>query len=1211
MCCLKSPYLLVIFLCVTLNVSAQLHADFAANIQQGCSPLIVQFTDISTGQPVKWFWDLGNGAISELKNPGATYVSPGVYTVKLHIEDRSGMEDSIIKTNYITVFDGPTVGLTAFPVQGCAPLKVQFSDKSIAGSGTISQWLWDFGDGNISQEQNPLYTYNNSDTFNVSLTVINSSGCRETMQKPGLIKIAGTLKADFSYSYDNACKAPASVSFTNLSQSQSVASYQWFFGDGFASTVKNPVHVYTTSGNFTIQLITINTTGCSDTSVQSISIGSAKADFSYSNACADTAMEFTDESTPKSINQTWYFGDGTSATGSTVRHTYKTLGTYQVTLIADFGGCYDTIKKTIETGKSVFADFTALGNLNTCSFPETVSFTNLSRGSTNYEWFFGDNTQPDTAKNPIHVYKGPGVYSVQLIAFNQSGCVDSVIKTNLVQIGPPIIQSIQNLPAFGCAPRTITMKPVIISGQKIVSYNWNFGDQTTSTDSVPIHTYSNPGTYAVSLIVTVEGGCSDTLILPNGVSLGVKPLAAFGADPLITCAETPVQFMDSSKGYPTTWRWLFGDGTSSTEQNPQHIYTDTGFFKVSLIVSQNLCYDTLTLDNYIYINAPIAQFSDKVNCDSPFIYNFKDHSIGAKTWLWDFGDGSTSNVESPTHIYKAIGKHLVSLTVTNGNCSYTATDSVNIILENPSFNFTSGSAHNCKYDSIHFFTTNYNAGNIIAFQWDFGDGIKTSNNKANANVYHLYQNAGTYFPKLSITDANNCKKSVQQSIPVRIFGPNAAFSNKQGDCVLSTINFNDESTTDGASSIKQWIWDYGDSTKKDTLTSAPFEHTYTVPGIYDVFLKVIDNNNCFDTVTNVKAIDIAQPVAGFSVVDTLSCVLSPTQFIDSAKGESLSYLWDFGDGQSSTAPAPAHKYQNEGAYDVKLSLKDKFGCTDSLLKPHYINVVDPIADFSISDSLFACPPATIIPQNKSLNYTALNWDFGDSSFSTEISPQHNYTMGGKYALKLVVQGFGNCFDTAVRHVFIKGPAGRLQYAPKKGCDSLRVAFSAKARNTIEYIWDFGNGVVKNTKDSNISYLYATPGEYLPKLVIGDTAGCHVPIVNNDTVVVSSVNADFLASLLKGTCDSTRFNFTDSSKTSFDAIISYKWKFGDGDSSSVQNPYHFYKHPAIYNVQLNTTTNIGCTSGFVMQLGVPVDTTIQVFASAPDSGCVNTAVPLNA
>ena len=754
------------------------------------------------------------------------------------------------------------------------------------------------------------------------------------------------------------------------------------------------------------------------------------------------------------------------------------------------------------------------------------------------------------------------------------------------------------------------MQPVISSGQKIISYKWDFGDGTSSADSVPNHTYQNAGTYTVTLIISTEGGCSDTLTLPNAVALGIKPDADFSADPLATCAQTPVQFTDKTKGNPTTWFWLFGDGSISTEQNPLHNYTDTGFFSISLVVSQNLCYDTITLNNYVHIDAPIAQFSDQVNCNDPFAYSFKDESIGAQIWLWDFGDGMTSTQESPSHTYAATGKFIVSLTVTNDNCSYKKIDSMNVIKENPSFNIT-GSAHNCKYDSINFSATNYNADNIIAFQWDFGDNTRSSNNKANASVYHQYQNAGTYFPKLSVTDANNCKNNVQQNMSVKIFGPNAAFSNKPGDCLQSTIDFTDQSTGDGTSTINEWIWDYGDSTKKDTLNSAPFQHTYTATGIYNVFLKVIDNGNCFDTVTNIQAVNITQPVAAFSAVDSQSCVLGSIQFIDSASGESLSYQWNFGDGTTSTDPAPSHKYSNEGVYDVKLSLKDKFGCMDSLFKPQYITVADPVADFSITDSLFACPPATISPQNNSLHYATLTWNFGDSTTSTEISPQHNYTQGGNYPLTLITQGFGKCFDTAVKKIFIKGPSGKLTYGPRLGCDSLRVSFSANTHNTVEYIWDFGNGDVRSTTDSQMNYLYVTAGTFLPKLVIGDTAGCRVPIVNNDTLIVSSVKANFLATLIKGTCDSTMFDFTDSSKASFDAITTYKWKFGDGDSSSAQNPIHFYKRPTTYNVQLSTSTNNGCFSKFTMPVNVLVDTITHIFATAPDSACASDAVLLTA
>ena len=146
------------FALIYINATAQLYAGFYSNIRQGCSPLVVQFTDTSAGNPDEWYWDLGNGAISTQKDPGVIYITPGNYTIKLHIKNAFG-EDSVIESDYITVYENPSPSLKATPTEGCAPFNVDFTDKSKAGSGTIAAWIWDFGDGIVSNLQNPSHTY--------------------------------------------------------------------------------------------------------------------------------------------------------------------------------------------------------------------------------------------------------------------------------------------------------------------------------------------------------------------------------------------------------------------------------------------------------------------------------------------------------------------------------------------------------------------------------------------------------------------------------------------------------------------------------------------------------------------------------------------------------------------------------------------------------------------------------------------------------------------------------------------------------------------------------------------------------------------------------------------------------------------------------------------------------------------------------------------
>ncbi|HEX5150182.1 MAG TPA: PKD domain-containing protein [Parafilimonas sp.] len=1191
-----------------LHVNAQ-QADFSSNTQSGCAPLVIQFVDVSTGNPAEWDWDLGNGITSDKQNPGTVYSNPGTYTVKLHIKTASG-EDSVTKVDYITVYEYPTVALSATPTIGCAPLSIKFTDNSSAGSGAIQSWIWDFGDGIVSTEQNPTHTYNIADTFNISLIVTNSFGCKKTLVDSSLVKITGVLKAGFSYNYDNVCKPPTTVAFTNTSESNSKLSYQWIFGDGGASTDKDPVHTYTNSGSFPVQLTITNEQGCSETLIQTISVGIAKADFVFTSGCVNEPVVFTDSSSPKPITSKWDFGDGETATGPQVQHLYKIPGSYQVTLVADFGSCKDTLRKSIQTVEKVQADFSEAGNFKSCVYPVTVSFTNKSQGSTRYEWQFGDGTV-STEENPTHTYQSPGQYTVTFIAYNITGCQDSVVKTNLIELGPPEIKELLNLPFEDCVPQTLKLTPVIVSGEPITVYNWDFGDGTFSTEAEPTHTYSKAGIYNVTLAVATATGCSDTFHLAGAVRLGTHPKALFSADPLEPCAESTVQFHDKSTGLITDWHWTFGDNSGSSEQNPDHIYTDTGHFSVTLVVYQYGCYDSLTLSKYIYVKPPIAKFSANSNCDDPYTYKFNDESIGAKSWYWDFGDGHTSDLQNPKYTYTSKGTFTVSLTVINDSCSNTITNTVDVIQENLSFSYESASPEICKYDSIHFSVSPFDSSNIKSFLWDFGDGIQSTQLFKNNELYHFYSNAGIYNPVLITTDKNNCRDTINQNLKLEIFGPNAAFSNVSGDCLFSTINFNDESAGDGTHTITKWIWNYGDGSKTDTLASGPFNHTYNIKGLFNVLLKVTDNKGCYDSVKNINAVQITQPVANFYAQDTLKCAQNTIQFLDSSDGVSLLYKWYFGDGNSSTDPDPMHSYAKEGPYDVKLVLSDKYGCTDSILKSKYVLVANPVADFSIKDSSFVCPPVEIIPENNSLHYSSVIWNFGDGNSSNEITPVHYYTLANSYQLKLIAHGYGDCYDTISKIIIVKGPSADLSYGPLAGCDSLNVSFTAPGKNTIQYIWDFGDGGIKISTNPSAKYHYSRPGKLLPKLVIADSAGCKVTISNGDTVTISGVDALYSAGIYLQTCDSLQYDFTDSSILYYDTIANYQWKFGDGTGSLQFNPHHFYSKSGLYNTNLKVTTKHGCTDDYTLPVNVSIDKTTQIFATIPDSACLRSSVAFTA
>ena len=212
----KSGCLIVVIVFSTLVTSGQLHTDFTATPLSGCSPLVVSFTDISTGNPTQWKWDLGNGTISFLQNPSVTYFTPGQYTIKLVIRNANG-RDSLVRQQYVSVFSEPAVHFTSNVQNGCFPLPVHFTDSSGVGTGSIVQWQWDFGDGQNSTLQNPIHTYTNSGNYNVSLRVTNSAGCSKAYTQLQYIQIFSGVTASFSHQSPNSCLPPVNINFQNTS----------------------------------------------------------------------------------------------------------------------------------------------------------------------------------------------------------------------------------------------------------------------------------------------------------------------------------------------------------------------------------------------------------------------------------------------------------------------------------------------------------------------------------------------------------------------------------------------------------------------------------------------------------------------------------------------------------------------------------------------------------------------------------------------------------------------------------------------------------------------------------------------------------------------------------------------------------------------------------------------------------------------------------
>ena len=1163
--CHRYALAVLLFMCWQLNAGAQLSANFNASPVSGCSPVVVNFTDLSTGAPTQWKWDLGNGVISTLRNPSATYFNAGTYTVKLVISNTAGA-DSIVKTDYITVYPNPVVAFSASDTTGCFPLPVHFTDGSTPG-GSIASWQWDFGDGTLSSTQNPVHTYSAAGNFTVSLKVTNTSGCVKTVSKDQYIRITNGVRAGFTQTAPGPCAVPSIVQFTNTSTGPGNMSYEWNFGDGLTSTDANPQHTYTASGIYTVTLVAVSAQGCRDTirKIDALTIGAAHASFTAPDTvCVNTPVSFANTSTPVPVNMVWDFGDASSSTLSNPTKTYTAAGIYTVKLVNDFGSCTDSLSKPIVVVTRPQALFTA-DNTSFCKAPAAVQF-HAQTPAAQLFWNFGDGATSN-ATDPLHTYAAEGVYNVTLIAVNAAGCSDTLSRQAFISVRKPQV-NVAQLPRSGCVPLTINPTATVTSTEPVQAYLWNFGDGTTSTSATPTHTYSASGIYTVSLIVTTASGCTDTLVIANAVRAGTKPHAAFNSQPVDICASGAIEFTDMSTGPVDQWEWNFGDGTTSTVQNPSHNYSDTGWLNVTLVVLNNGCPDTVRVNHAVHVRPPVPGIEVRFDCATPFDRTFVDRSIGATTLTWDFGDGTTSTAQNPTHTFPATGSYTVRQIVTNGTCTNTMTKTVKVVNEKAAFTPSDTSA--CKNTPIFFTANGIDAANIIDWHWDFGDYGTASTPSATS---HAYARAGIYTVTLTIEDVLHCTST--QTRQVHITGPTANFAaSAPVACFTNNLtSFNDASTTDGTHAITTYIWNYGDGTIDSSATSG-FTHHYAEGGIYTVTLTVRDEQGCTDQLSLPSSVTIARPLAAFSSPDTLSCTGKDIRFINTSTGSGLTYDWSFGDGQASTAAGPVHQYGQVGLFDVALKVTDQYGCKDSVLRPQYIQISLPRAAFAVSDSFGTCPPLIVHFTDQSLNYASIQWYFGDGTTSSLANPSHFYNTPGTYYATAVVTGPGGCTDTARHKIVVKGPNGSFTYTPLAGCAPHTVTFTATTQNTASFVWDFSDGNTLRTNDSIVTHTYSAPGDFIPKMILADAGGCNVPIVGADTVHVYAVTARF-------TLDAGRFctagtvHFTNTS-ISNDYITGYQWSFGDGSFSTDINPVHSYSTLGTYTVQLVPITQNGCT-----------------------------------
>ena len=845
-------------------------------------------------------------------------------------------------------------------------------------------------------------------------------------------------------------------------------------------------------------------------------------------------------------------------------------GTYNITMY-DSNLCgIDTTNINIVVGDPPVAAFSP--DKDTICAGNRIRFTNNSTGGGNQsKWNFGDGvwrTRGMGAQN--RTFNTPGLYTIYLAVFNTGGtgaCTDTVSKNIYVLPGPTADFSIS--PAMGCDSIEVV---IVENSGNAAKWNWNFGDGTTDTVASPAnHKYDSIGNFNISLIVTHSNGCTDNI--SKTATVNGSPIVDF--TPKNVCEDVLASFTDNSNSPGgdalTSWFWDFGDGITSTSQNPTHKYDSSRTFNLKLTVTTAFC-TSIDSFNLVVEPKPSALFlmNDSLGC-SPLPIMFTNNSVVSTKYLWDFGNGDTSTSTSPSYSFinstgATVGYNVTLIASTTFGCSDTISDSVHVY-HVPKSSFTSNALPNCGPFDVTF--TNTSTGGINRL-WIFGDGDTSTQN----NPTHKYQNKTlfieNYKAKLVITSPNGCTDTSQQTI---IVYPEPIFTFQTlPDSGCSPLKVTFPAVT-GAVAYK-WYFGDGDSATGPTPTHI-YNNSTTNNVNFSPKLIATSSFGCSDTnVGNVRV--FPSPFSDFSVSDSVNCQPHGLNVTNSSTG-AIKFHWDFGNGDTSDTSASffpyvyTHNNSTTTNFKLQLVVETQNGCFDTSFKT--ISTYPQIhALYSMNDSL-GCTPFKLTFTNNSTGSQFNAWDFGDGSSSVSSSPSHTYNNSRLtdtlFFPKLKVTSQFGCSDSIIDTVTVHPlPISQFTKNKSNGCHPLPINFVNTSSIADTNFWDFGDGVSFGSNNSNISHTYLNSGSSsilrTVELIVETMNGCRDTSIQTIDVYPEIISKFEMSDSVG--CTDLKVNFTDKSK----GAQFFTWQFGDGNTSSNTNSSHLYSNTLLRD----TTFKVG-------------------------------------
>ncbi|PKL60726.1 MAG: hypothetical protein CVV33_01175 [Methanomicrobiales archaeon HGW-Methanomicrobiales-4] len=761
----------------------------------------------------------------------------------------------------------------------------------------------------------------------------------------------------------------------------------------------------------------------------------------------------------------------------------------------------------------VTADF----NYNSSTFDPSVIMTP--------EWNLSDGSAPFSSENFTYVFDTPGVFNVTLKTSTMYGWN---ITNHTLMVYDNITSNFTSV-QYPCAafPVNVTFRDNS-SGSNRDYWAWDFGDGT-STGNTEVnwtnHTYYSPQLYNVTLLAS-----NKTYSISNLSSqwIDVQGLYAnFTWDPVNRTIDRGTNglfnFTDTSSGIniDTRWIWEFEPNKYSYIRNDSYNFTRNGTYNVSLTVYNPNCGDSsrgnkTTKQVSVYENL-YANISYSPTCGSfPLTVQFLDNSTDTPdTWLWRFYylNGSyydIPNIRNPTFVYPTPGTYQVDLTTGNLQNKWDVRNFYVTLTDCMQANFTANRTRGYFPLTVNFTDVSTPSSSISSRIWNFGD----QSTATQGSVDHTFSQKGNFNVTLTVTDTTGqvkvANKTIEVGSPVYAnFTPNGSAAVPVNTSMI--VQFTDLSVPQN--DITNWNWNFDDILPNDTNKS-PF-HTFTSEGLHNVTLNV---SNPYYGATSVMRSQInisvqKAPEAGFTFSPEVVNPYEWVFFSDTSKGQEINtWLWQFGDGNTSSETNPKYQYQNAGSYTVNLVVSNPYGNSTA---SHVVRVKGPvIADFETDPSGWGVvnQPVTFIDTSLGQPISWI-WNFGDgNTTTTSVNPiSHTYTSSGWYTINMTGTNWDGQSGSAVRQIQIEDKArprdvnfdvAGMKYS---GVHPLTVQFvdqTPSQSNVTEWYWDFGDRTnAFNTTPVAPSHTYMNPGQYTVTLTVRNDAGVNEKIRVAYVVVV--------------------------------------------------------------------------------------------------------------